>query len=73
MTLDAFKTLLRKDETLRASITAGTDTIDLDNGVMRVHMKNINKYLEQYACKDAQDLSDTLWYSYGIFCQVIED
>lgn len=73
MSLDAFKTLLKKDETLRDSITEGSDLLDLDNGVMRVHMKNINKYLEKYACKDVKDLSDTLWYSYGVFCQVIED
>ena len=72
MTLDAFKYLLEKDKSLKATITSDTDIIDLDNGVMRVHMKNIDKYLEKYACKDVRDLSDTLWYGYGIFCQVIE-
>ena len=72
LTLDAFKTLLKKDEDFRDNITKGSDFVDLDNGVMRIHEQNLNKYLEKYACKDAEDLQNTLWYSYGVFCQVIE-
>jgi hypothetical protein len=72
LTLDAFKTLLKKDEDFRDNITKGSDIVDLDNGVMRIHEQNLNKYLEKYACKDAEDLQNTLWYSYGVFCQVIE-
>ena len=47
------------------------DIIDWDNGTMVIYSENINKYLEKYACKDADDLIDTLWYSYGMFVKII--
>ena len=44
--------------------------IDLDNGVMRIYREHVGRYLEQYGCKNATDLQDTLWYGYGVFCQI---
>lgn len=72
LTLDAFKSLLKKNEAFKENIIGTSDIVDLDNGVMRIHRDNIGKYLEKYSCKDAEDLQDTLWYSYGVFCQIVE-
>ncbi len=70
-TLDSFKEMVNTNKDFKNEITHKKDFIDLDNGVMRIHHENINEYLEKYLCKDAEDLEDTLWYNYGIFCQVI--
>lgn len=51
---------------------SGGDTIDFDNGTMTIQKRNLNKYLEKYACKDEDDLKDTLWYNYGIFVRIDE-
>lgn len=40
--------------------------------ILEVHKGDMLKYLEKYACKNEQDLSDTLWYSYGVFLRVLE-
>ncbi len=72
MSLDAFKELVASDEEKKDEIIGRSDLIDLDNGVMRIYSEHVNRYLEKYACRDANDLSETLWYSYGIFCQVID-
>lgn len=69
MSLDAFKDFVSNDEA-KDRITGRCDMIDLDNGVMRIYQEHIGKYLEQYSCKDADDLMDTLWYNYGIFCEI---
>ena len=70
-TLDSFKEMLKDDKDFKEQIVKKNDFIDLDNGVMRIHSENLNKYLEKYSCKDAEDLENTLWFNYGIFCQVI--
>lgn len=70
MDFDTFKNLLGTDGGFRNTVTGRKDFIDLDNGVMRIYSENLNKYLEQYACKDADDLQNTLWYSYGIYCEI---
>lgn len=72
LTLDAFKSLLSTDTELVNRITNNSDIIDMDNGSMIIHRANINKYLEQYMCKSEDDLSDTLWFSYGIFVRVVD-
>ena len=72
LTFDDFKALAATNEFKDKFKTKRTDLIDLDNGVMRIYSENINKYLEKYACKDAEDLEDTLYYSYGIYCEVID-
>ena len=72
MSFDAFKSLLKHDTGFRKEMSNEKDFIDMDNGVMRVHTKNLPKYLEKYMCKDADDLCNTMWYSYGVFCQVID-
>lgn len=72
LTFDEFKVLAATNEFKEKFNTHRTDIIDLDNGVMRIYAENLNKYLEAYACKDATELEDTLYYKYGIFCQVID-
>lgn len=70
MTLDDFKdyggTMLK--ERIKHS-----DLIDYDNGTAIIHSANISKYLEQFACKNADELSDALWYGHGIFLKVVRD
>lgn len=70
LSLDEFKEMGKKQE-FRDDIVGKTDIIDLDNGTMIIYAEHLNKYLEQYACKDAQDLEDTMWYSYGVWVKVI--
>jgi hypothetical protein len=70
MSLDTFKDLIINDSEAKDKIIGRADFIDLDNGVMRIYCEHLNKYLEQYCCKDADDLVNTLWYGYGIYCEV---
>lgn len=72
LTFDEFKLLAKTNEFKEKFNTNRTDLIDFDNGVMRIYSENLNKYLETYACKDAEDLEDTLYYNYGIYCEVID-
>ena len=71
LSLDAFKELVASNEEVKDRIVGRCDMIDLDNGVMRIYREHVNKYLEQYGCKTADDLMDTLYYNYGIYCEVI--
>lgn len=48
------------------------DVKDPENGTWIIYSENLNKYLERYACKDVNELSDTLWFSYGIFVTVVD-
>ena len=48
-----------------------TEIFDKDNGVAIIPQEKLQKYLEKYGCKDAIDLEDTLWYSYGIYCKIV--
>lgn len=70
MNLDEFKELMTNEKEEKDRIIGRCDLIDLDNGVMRIYYEHLDKYLEKYCCKDAQDLQDTLWYSYGVYCQI---
>ena len=70
LSLEEFKEMAKRQD-FRDGIVGKTDIIDLDNGTMIIYAEHINKYLEQYACKDAQDLEDTLWYSYGVWVKII--
>ena len=36
------------------------DVINIEGGVMEIHAENLDKYLEKYACKNLDDLQDTL-------------
>ena len=69
--LDSFKDMISNNNDFKEEIISKQDLIDLDNGVMRIYAENLNKYLEKYACKNAEDLENTLYYSYGIYCTVI--
>ncbi len=71
LTLEEFKTLAKERE-FKDRITSPNDIIDLDNGTMIIHRANLNKYLEKYICKDEDDLSDTLYYSRGIYLTIID-
>lgn len=69
--LDSFKDIVSSNSDFKEEIIGKQDLIDLDNGIMRIYAENLNKYLEKYACKNAEDLENTLYYSYGIYCTVI--
>ena len=71
LSLDAFKSMVSSNNEFKNSLISKNDIIDWDNGTMVIYSENINKYLEKYACKDADDLIDTLWYSYGVFVKII--
>lgn len=72
LNLDDFKNLVSEDKDFKQELIGRSDLIDLDNGVMRIYIEHLPKYLERYACKDAEDLENTLYYCYGIYCTVIE-
>lgn len=72
LTLDEFKTKVITDKNFSKEISNRSDVIDMDNGTMVIYIENINKYLEKYACKNADDLQNTLWFSYGVFVNIVE-
>ena len=43
LTFDAFKDLMANDDSLREEITRDGDIIDMDNGSMVLHKRNISK------------------------------
>lgn len=69
MTLDEFKA---NGKQIKNLVCSRNDIIDLDNGTMTIYSENLNKYLERYACKDAEDLINTLWFNYGVLVRVID-
>lgn len=66
MNIEEFKNFVKKENPFKL------DNIDMEHGRMTIHRCNINKYLEQYACKNEEDLNNTLWYSYGCLVTVID-
>lgn len=70
MTLEEFKRVATK---IKRDISQKDDIINIEHGIMKIHAENLNKYLEKYACKDLQDLQDTLYYRCGIFVKLIEE
>ena len=71
LSLEAFKELVVSNKEFKNELISKRDIVDVDNGTMTIHSENLNKYLEKYACKNAEDLIDTLWYSYGLFVKVV--
>lgn len=72
LSLDAFKNMVSTNEEFKTQIIGRQDIVDFEHGIMRICSENINKYLEEYACKDLEDLENTLYYSYGVYCTIIE-
>lgn len=72
LSLDDFKDMVNNNPDFKQEITHRKDIIDKQNGIMRIYPENVNKYLEEYYCKSVEDLQDRLYYTYGIFCTVIE-
>lgn len=80
MNFDEFKEKARNDENFRAGFYSKCvmesdgkhEIFDMDSGVAIIPRCKVNKYLERYACKSAEELEDTLWYDYGIFCKIID-
>ena len=72
MSLDTFKDLMINDVSFKETIINVDDIIDFDNGTMIVYKQNLNKYFEQYMCKTEDELSDTLWFNYGIFLKIVD-
>lgn len=64
-TLDAFKNYILEQR-------KNDDVVDIRNGRMQIHKSNINKYLEEYMCKNEDDLSDTLYYRLGVWLKIID-
>lgn len=71
LTFDDFKSMVSSNDEFKNLLIGKNDIIDWDNGTMMIYSENINKYLEKYACKNAEDLVDTLWYSYGVFVKIV--
>ena len=72
ISLEVFKDLMINDVSFKESITVVDDIIDFDNGTMLVYKQNLSKYFEQYMCKTEDELSDILWFNYGIFLKIID-
>lgn len=70
--LETFRDVMKSNPSLISEITNRSDIVDIDNGSMVIYRENLEKYLEKYMCKTEDDLSDTLWYSYGVFVKIIE-
>lgn len=66
MNIEEFKNFVKKENPFKL------DNIDMEHGRMTIHRCNINKYLEQYACKNEDDLFDTLYMSFGIWIKIID-
>lgn len=71
MNLYEFQEAVKNDASFKNSLTGCKDVIDFDNGTALIYSENIMKYLEKYACKDADDLCDTLWRAYGVFVKIV--
>lgn len=67
MTLDEFKVIA---PTLKKEMSQHEDIIDYEHGTAIIFSENLNKYLEKYMCKNADDLENTLYYNYGIYCKI---
>jgi len=72
LSLDTFKNMVSTNEEFKTQIIGRHDIVDFEHGIMRICSENLNKYLEKYACKDLEDLENTLYYSYGVYCTIIE-
>lgn len=48
------------------------DFLDFEHGKIMIHRCNLNYYLEKYACKNYEDLSDTMWYTFGCLVNFID-
>ena len=59
--------------TIKRTISESRDIFDPEHGIMTIHKDNLMKYLEKYLCKDKEELSDTLYYRYGIYIRFIDD
>ena len=70
MTLEEFKA---NAGTIKQVLSESRDTIDIEHGVMIIHEDNLMKYLEKYLCKDEDELSDTLYYRYGVYIRILRD
>ena len=72
LTLDAFKDMVKSDTDFADKVKGTSEVIDFDNGSATIHRINLKKYLEKYMCKNEDDLSDTLWHSYGVFVRIVD-
>ena len=68
MTLEEFKATAA---TIKRTICESKDIIDKEHGIMIIHEENLMKYLEEYVCKDEEDLCNFLYYHNGIFVKII--
>lgn len=71
LNFEDFKSMVSTNNEFKNNIIGKNDVIDWDNGTMMIYKENIGKYLEKYACKDATDLADTLWYAYGMYVKIV--
>lgn len=70
MTLEEFKA---NASAIKKAVCTRDDVINIEGGLMEIHEENLDRYLEKYACKNLQDLQDTLYYRCGIFVKLIEE
>lgn len=48
-----------------------SEAMDLDNGVLIVKRENLNKYFDRYFCTTEKELSEKLWFDFGICLQLV--
>ena len=72
LSLEEFKAEVKNNASFADRVSNSSDIIDLDNGSMTIHRKNLNKYLEKYLCKSEDDFENTMWYSYGVFVRIVD-
>ena len=72
LSFDAFKERAKNDPDFLNSLSDNGDCVDVEHGIATIHRANINKYLEKYVCKSEEDLSDTLYYGYGVFAKIVD-
>ena len=72
LTLEDFQKKIKDTPSFIDTIIDRVDVVDIEHGKLTIYSEHLSKYLEQYACKDEEDLSDTLWYNYGVLVTVID-
>lgn len=47
------------------------DLFCIDGGSIIIHRENLDKYLKKYGYRSEDDFIDSMWFSYGIYAEVI--
>lgn len=69
---DAFKDKVMNDPEFLNELSTSEDVVDLESGLATIHRANLSKYFEEYFCRTEEDLSDILYYRYGVFARIVD-